>query len=698
MTSARGEELLAALDEDQRKVAQQVTGPLAVRAGAGTGKTRAITYKIAYGVASGAYDAANVLAVTFTKRAAQEMRLRLRDLGVPHAQARTFHSAALRQLKYFWPSAVGGHLPQVIEKKASLLVAAAQRVGLRHDKDAIRDFAAEIEWAKTTMIDAPRYVDAVRTLGREIPGGISATQMASLIDAYEQAKDERGVIDFGDVLLLTAGILEEREDIRRHVHAQYRHFVVDEYQDVSILQQHLLDLWLADRHDICVVGDVAQTIYTFAGASPSFLVNFADRHPGARCVELNRDYRSTPQIVSVANQIVGGNGTTRKPLAGAVRLVAQQPSGAAVTFDTYSDDLSEAQEVAQRISRYIEQGVNASNIAILYRMNSQSEAFEHALAQLGISTVIHGGQRFFEREEVRRAMLIIRQLAATQIPADQGIGQLVADALREIGWSEQAPSSVGALRETWDNLNALVELAKERDTLQLAQFVTELEERAESQTAPSVDGVTLTTLHASKGLEWDTVFLVGAAEGILPISLAKTAAQREEERRLLYVGVTRAQHNLHISWAQGRGDGSRKGNRQRSRLLDGIWPSDRESASRTRHTSTGENGKPAPSATAAKRQQKRNEEQLFAEEFGEEAVQRYNALRQWRLEVARESNLSAFVVLTDRCLRQIAAAQPKTLKQLRTIRGIGDHKLELYGGQILRVLKEHSAEDLLDGK
>lgn len=678
MTIAQPEELLAALDEDQQRVARQVTGPLAVLAGAGTGKTRAITYRLAYGVATGAFDPHNVLAVTFTKRAAHEMRHRLHDLGVHGAQARTFHSAALRQLQYFWPSAVGGSAPQVIDRKASLVTAAAHRLGLRHDKDAIRDFAAEIEWAKTAMVDAQRYPESVRALGREVPGGLTSTQMAGLIDAYEQAKEERGVIDFGDVLLLTAGILEDRDDIRRTVQAQYRHFVIDEYQDVSILQQHLFNLWLGERHDVCVVGDVAQTIYTFAGATPSYLTNFAQAHPGARIVELNRDYRSTPQIVAVANQIVGGHGSYRQPLPGAVRLVSQRPSGSAVHFDTYADDVTEAQEVAARIKDYIDQGIAPADIAVLYRINSQSEAYEHSLAEAGISSIVHGGQRFFEREEIRRAILLLKRVNLSGVQAADGLGALVADTLRELGWTEQAPNAGGALRETWDNLNALVELAKERDTRTVEEFIAELDERIESQTAPNVDGVTLSTLHAAKGLEWEVVFLVGAAEGILPISMATTRAQREEERRLLYVGVTRAKEHLHISWAQTRGDGSRRGKRQRSRLLDGIWP--QESSSREQQLRASKTPQRRTSAS---------KEQSFAEEYGEEITHLYRELKDWRLERSRDLSLPAFTIFTDQTLRDIAAAQPKTLKQLRVIRGVGDAKLEAFGGEVLRIVREN---------
>lgn len=682
MSAVHPEQLLDALDEDQRRVAMQVTGPLAVLAGAGTGKTRAITYRIAHGVAVDAFDPANVLAVTFTTRAAAEMRLRLRDLGVPGAQARTFHSAALRQLRYFWPSAIGGRAPDIVERKASLIAAAAARTGLRNDKEAVRDFAAEIEWAKVAMVDAARYPERVRTLGREVPAGLSATQMATLMEAYEEAKNDRGVIDFADVLLIMAGILEQREDIARTVRAQYRHFVVDEYQDVSTLQQHLLDLWRGDRHDICVVGDVAQTIYTFAGASPQHLTSFVKRHPGARVIELNRDYRSTPQIVAVANQVITP-GTSSRPgaLKGAVRLVSQRPSGSAVHFDTYSDDAAQAQGVARTIASYAAQGIPLANMAILYRVNSQSESFEHELSQAGISYVVHGGLRFFEREDIRRAVLVLRRAALALVSSDEPQGplpDLVADLLREVGWTSEAPAAGGALRESWDNLNALVELAKDREKVSLSDFVAELEERAESQAAPAVEGVTLSTLHASKGLEWDVVFLVGTAEGTLPISMATTPREREEERRLLYVGVTRARDHLHMSWAKRRSESSHRSVRKRSRLLDGIWPEEAP-------TVTGASQKAAKTAS---RLQKKEAQAAFEEESDDATLARFDALKAWRLERARDMSLPAFAVFTDQTLRDIATANPKTLKQLRIIRGVGDTKLQSFGGDVLRVIRD----------
>lgn len=683
MSAVHPEQLLDALDEDQRRVAMQVSGPLAVLAGAGTGKTRAITYRIAHGVAVGAFDPANVLAVTFTTRAAAEMRLRLRDLGVPGAQARTFHSAALRQLRYFWPSAIGGRAPDIVERKASLIAAAAARTGMRSDKEAVRDFAAEIEWAKVAMVDATRYPDRVRTLGREVPAGISATQMANLMEAYEEAKNERGVIDFADVLLIMAGILEQREDIARAVRAQYRHFVVDEYQDVSTLQQHVLDLWRGDRHDICVVGDVAQTIYTFAGASPQHLTGFTSRHPGARVIELNRDYRSTPQIVAVANQVINpGGGNRPGALKGAVRLVSQRPSGSAVHFDTYGDDAAEAQGVARAIADYAAQGIPLANMAVLYRINSQSESFEHELSQAGISYVVHGGLRFFEREDIRRALLVLRRAALALSASEEPqapLSECVADLLREVGWTSEPPAAGGALRESWDNLNALVELAKDQERASLSEFLAELEERAESQAAPAVEGVTLSTLHAAKGLEWDVVFLVGAAEGILPISMATTPREREEERRLLYVGVTRARDHLHISWAKRRSEAAHRSARKRSRLLDGIWPSD--------DAGTGRSVQQTVKSQA--RLQKKEAQAAFEEQADEATLARFEALKSWRLERAREMAMPAFAIFTDQTLRDIATANPTTLKQLRIVRGVGDTKLQSFGGDVLRTIRDY---------
>ena len=658
------EELLDALDPDQRAVATQVAGPLAVLAGAGTGKTRAITYRIAYGAAVGAFDPSNVLAVTFTQRAAFEMRHRLAQLGVPKAQARTFHSAALRQLRHFWPTVVGGPLPDVIPHKASLVAASAARLGITIDRTNVRDIAAEVEWAKVSMIDAAHYASRVARLRRDVPAGLDAGDMARLLDVYEDAKNERGVIDFEDILIYLCGMLQERADVASIVRKQYRSFVVDEFQDVNLLQARLLDLWLGGRHDVCVVGDVAQTIYSFTGASPDYLTGFGRKHPGARIVELTRDYRSTPQIVSVANDVLARSSQRE----GTVRLSSQRDGGAQVTYRTYDDDRAEAEGVAASIADLIAGGMAPHSIAVLMRTNGQSQAFEEALGARGIPVAVAGGKPFFARDDVRTAISRLRAAAAAATD-DGSVGEIVREVLSGVGWAPEAPSGQAG-SERWSNMNAIVGWADDSKAETLTAFVAELDERVAYQVEPDKAGVELATIHAAKGLEWDAVFLVGVAEGLLPISYAKTAAAREEERRLLYVAVTRARDLLTLSWARSRGADGR-GKRKRSRLLDGIWPED---------TRVGAPKKRARASTRALNQ-------AFEEEASPQAIELFGRLKAWRLEVSRQAGVPPFAVFTDQTLRDIAQAMPKNTTQLRVIRGIGDVKVQRFAAPVLALVR-----------
>ena len=658
------EELLDALDPDQRAVATQVAGPLAVLAGAGTGKTRAITYRIAYGAAVGAFDPSNVLAVTFTQRAAFEMRHRLAQLGVPKAQARTFHSAALRQLRHFWPTVVGGPLPDVIPHKASLVAASAARLGITIDRTNVRDIAAEVEWAKVSMIDAAHYASRVARLRRDVPAGLDAGDMARLLDVYEDAKNERGVIDFEDILIYLCGMLQERADVASIVRKQYRSFVVDEFQDVNLLQARLLDLWLGGRHDVCVVGDVAQTIYSFTGASPDYLTGFGRKHPGARIVELTRDYRSTPQIVSVANDVLARSSQRE----GTVRLSSQRDGGAQVTYRTYDDDRAEAEGVAASIADLIAGGMAPHSIAVLMRTNGQSQAFEEALGARGIPVAVAGGKPFFARDDVRTAISRLRAAAAAATD-DGSVGEIVREVLSGVGWAPEAPSGQAG-SERWSNMNAIVGWADDSKAETLTAFVAELDERVAYQVEPDKAGVELATIHAAKGLEWDAVFLVGVAEGLLPISYAKTAAAREEERRLLYVAVTRARDLLTLSWARSRGADGR-GKRKRSRLLDGIWPE--------------EAGVGAPKKKA--RASTRALNQAFEEEASPQAIELFGRLKAWRLEVSRQAGVPPFAVFTDQTLRDIAQAMPKNTTQLRVIRGIGDVKVQRFAAPVLALVR-----------
>jgi DNA helicase II / ATP-dependent DNA helicase PcrA len=704
---ASADDVLAALDPEQREVAAHPLGPMCVLAGAGTGKTRAITHRIAYGVHSGAYQPQRVLAVTFTARAAGEMRTRLRSLAVGGVQARTFHAAALRQLHYFWPQAIGGAAPEVMSQKAAAVAqaAASLRLDFARDRTAIRDLAAEVEWAKVSMLTPETYAAGARALRRE-PPGLDVTAMARLLEAYEQVKTQRGVIDFEDVLLLTVGILSERDDIARAVRSQYRHFVVDEYQDVNALQQRLLDLWVGQRDDLCVVGDPAQTIYSFTGASPRHLLEFQATHPKAQVVRLVRNYRSTPQIVGLANLIVRGpSGSVR---SNAVQLQAQGAEGPSPALTAHADDPTEAAAIAGEIAARVAQGVSPGEMAVLFRTNGQSEAFESALAERDVPYLVRGGERFFARKEVRDAILLLRG-AARSDDGTIGLPELVRDVLLGAGWTRQAPTSGGAARERWESLAALAALSDDlvaaTPDARLPDFVRELDERAAAQHAPAVQGVTLASLHAAKGLEWDVVFLAGCSDGYLPIAMADTPEAIEEERRLTYVGVTRARRELRLSWAAARTPGARA-SRRPSRFLDGaasiLGEGARSQPKGARKV--GRAGKPAKPVlpahcrscgteltTAAQRKTGRCGD---CPPTYDEAT--FEKLRAWRLAVAREASVPAYVVFTDATLTAIAEREPSSEGELAQISGVGARKLGLYGEQVLALLGGSDVEVVLE--
>jgi DNA helicase-2/ATP-dependent DNA helicase PcrA len=699
------DDILDALDPEQREVAASPRGPMCVLAGAGTGKTRAITHRIAYGVHSGAYQPQRVLAVTFTARAAGEMRTRLRELGVPGVPARTFHAAALRQLHYFWPQAIGGAAPEVLPHKASVVAEAASRLRLQLDRVAVRDLAAEVEWAKVSMLTPETYAAAARRAGRD-PAGLDATAMARVLQTYEEVKSARGVIDFEDVLLLTVGILAERDDIARIVRSQYRHFVVDEYQDVNALQQRLLDLWVGERDDVCVVGDAAQTIYSFTGATPQHLLEFPRRYPHARVVHLVRNYRSTPQIVALANLMVrAGQGRTGASGADPLQLRAQGPDGPAPSLTAYGDDSAEAAGVARGIKDLVTRGTPASQVAVLFRTNAQSAALEAALADADVAYLVRGGERFFARTEVRRAIVLMRGAAM----ADDGakpLGELVRDVIAGAGWSEHAPGAGGATRERWESLSALVGLADDlvagQPQARLADVVHELDERMAAQHAPTVEGVTLASLHAAKGLEWDAVFVVGCSDGLIPISMAEGPEAVEEERRLLYVGLTRARRELRLSWSGARNPGGRA-SRRPSRFLDvaaGILGDGARSAARTAgsraDSKAGKTGQ-VPRSAKASRCRACGTDLLTpaTRKVGrcrdcpptyDEAT--FEALRTWRHAVAGAAKVPAYVVFTDATLTAIAERNPANAAELTAISGVGARKLERYGDDVLAILGE----------
>ena len=555
---------LDGLDEQQREAVTALRGPVCVLAGAGTGKTRVITRRIAHGVDTGAYSPGRVMALTFTSKAAGELRGRLRTLGVDGVAARTFHSAALAQLNYFWPTLAGDRPPAIIDNKVRVLAHAADGIGLELDTPTLRDVAADIEWRKVTLrtIDDYARVRAGGTVGR-----LPASTAVELHRAYEALKDERRQMDFEDVLLACAGMLETEAHVVAAVREQYRHFTVDEYQDVSPLQQHLLELWVGDRRDLCVVGDASQTIYSFAGADPRFLIEFPRRWEGARVVELHRNYRSDAAVLAVANELMRERPGAVHLTAAAAETVPPSPP----TVSAYRDEADEARGVAGSIADRLRAGADPASIAVLYRTGAQSAELAAALADAGIATTVLGGRRFFDLPEVRQAVLALR--GASVAPLERGFVDAVRDILRSLGMTDEAPPAGGAVRESWEARTAILRLAEEAPAgTTMRSFTDDLMSRARAQDEPTLRAVTLATLHAAKGLEWDHVYLVGLAEGLLPIAYATHFDQIAEERRLAYVGITRARRSLSLSWPAGsRG-------RSPSRFLQEIRTSTRDAA------------------------------------------------------------------------------------------------------------------------
>ncbi|MBI4899447.1 MAG: ATP-dependent DNA helicase UvrD2 [Actinobacteria bacterium] len=676
VASPHPDEILRGLDLEQREVATSVGEPVVVIAGAGTGKTRAITHRIAYGAVTGAIDPKATLAVTFTTRAAGELRGRLALLGVHGVQARTFHSAALRQAHFFWPEAYGSALPQVSEARFSVVAEAARRLGLPTDTSVIRDVSGEVSWAKVSNVEPESYASLARASGRAV-AGLEPETVARLLVTYDNLNRDRGRIDFDDILLCTVALLTDHEDVAAQVRRTYRHLVVDEYQDVSPVQQRLVDLWLGPSHDVCVVGDPAQTIHTFAGARAEYLLAFGRRHPAARTVELVRDYRSTPQVVGVANGVLAGSGQRH------VTLRAQRPAGPAPVFASATDEADEAGAVIRWFSDLRRQGVDWREMAVLYRINAHSPAYEAALSDAGIPYQVRNAERFYERPEVRQALGALAATARTR-GAEPGLA-CATEVLGALGWRQTAPATGGQTRERWESQNALMELARDlaEQGMTLAELVAELQRRAAVQHAPSGAGVTLTTLHGAKGLEWDAVALVGIHDGGVPFVLADTDQQLAEERRLLYVGVTRAREHLRISWSGGRGR-----DRQPSRFLTGVLPSSatpvrrrsrqvsRETVAMTCRVCGG--GITAASDRVLGRHAdcpSRYDEDLLA------------ALRTWRTRAAENAGLPEFCIFTESALVAIAEACPRSNDQLGEVSGVGPSKIRRYGSEVLALVE-----------
>jgi len=530
-------QILAELDPDQLAVVTAIRGPVCVIAGAGTGKTRVITNRIAYAINAGVTDPTKVLALTFTAKAAGEMRARLRVLGISNAAARTFHSAALKQLLYFWPYAFGGQFPSLLTTKSGFISQAITRaeVAIPAQVNALREIASEIEWAKVLEISPQDYQERAIESSRLVKLPNSKTQgenlsmIAQVYEAYESLKKQERTLDFEDVLLLTVGMLEEDRGVRERVRDQYRYFTVDEYQDVSPLQQRLLNLWLGNREELCVVGDAAQTIYSFAGATSNFLLNFQNRFPNAQVFRLSRGYRSTPEIINSANRILRQANLVSDH---GIELQSANEHGDKPMVNGFNTSADEISYVVGEVAKEIAKGTDSSEIAILARTNAQLDQVKSALNNLKIASQIKSGERFFDRVDVRDAMRVIR--SASVLPSE--IGDWYADLVSVLRPFGEA-----------DYVTAFLRLAKsiqENGGTNMRAFLREIEDRAEQNNPPTLPGITLATLHAAKGLEWNHLFLIGVSDGVLPMG-----NDLNEERRLFYVGVTRAKQRIQITYA-----------------------------------------------------------------------------------------------------------------------------------------------------
>lgn len=695
------------LDEDQRQAALAPRGPVCILAGAGTGKTRTITYRIARMVDEGLWSPKRILAVTFTVRAAAEMRNRLRAMGIEGVQARTFHSAARRQLSYFWPQ-VAGDLPwRILDNKFGLVSRAARQSNLPTDTETVRDVLGEIEWAKASLLTPERYEQRVEESLRTPPA--DPAKVAAAYRRYEQLKTTPDgiLLDFDDLLVHVAGALENAPAVAEEFRNQYTSFIVDEYQDVTPLQQRVLNAWLGSRDDVTVVGDANQTIYSFTGATPQYLLDFSRTYPHATTVRLQRDYRSTPQITDLANAVIG---RAQGRVSGTrLELVGMRPDGPAPEFVGYEDESAEARAVVQGIQRLIAEGVPPQEIAVLFRIRAQSPAYEQELSAAGLAYHVQQGESFFQRPEIRQAMGVIireRQKLGRQLDAERRAGvaedelarlaprgeellENCKNALVSAGYSEKEPEGAKQ-RERWQSLKALVgvieEITRKNPDWSLLELCDQLTVRAQTKQEPGTQGITLATLHAAKGLEWTAVFLVGLVDSTLPIKHAiKTGEEAiEEERRLLYVGITRAREHLRCSWAYARQEGGRA-NRDRSRFLDGIVPEAKAvtASARKRRSSTCRSCGKALLAPQDKAVGRHSDCPSSAD------VELIEALRAWRLDEARALGVPAYIVFPDATLAALAEEMPATPAELLAISGIGPMKVEKFGESLLALIDAH---------
>jgi DNA helicase-2/ATP-dependent DNA helicase PcrA len=627
------------LNPEQVEAVDRVRGPVVILAGAGSGKTTTVTRRIANQVLTGTFRPAQVLAVTFTQRAAREMGERLDRLGVSGVRARTFHSAALGLFRQYL-----GDEREILPSKARILAPLASRLPPPYKFMPVSDIAGEIERAKNRRIPPERYVDSLD--GHEPV--VAPHLMARVFGDYEKQLRRLEMIDFEDLLSETVRLFREAPDQLARFQDRVAAFTVDEYQDVNLLQQELLDTWIGDRDDVCVVGDDYQSIYSFTGATPDYLLGFHRRHPGAAVVKLVRNYRSSPEVIEIANRLTPRLGGTEK------QLVPTRPSGPEVVVQRLMTPAGEVDWILQQIRKLIASGVEEEEIAVLYRLNAMSEELEEELSAGHLSYQVKGGS-FLRRPAARDLLARLRR------PRSEEVAAAVEVAAREVGWNPRATATADSEEATrQQDLTRLVRLAQDyRGNGGVKEFVADLQRRFSADDAGH--GIQLLTYHRAKGLEFDAVFLPRLNTGEMPDRRAKSAAAITEERRLFYVGLTRARKHLYLSWAP-------KNSRvRRSMFLDEVGAS-------------GGGGSTAATRTAA----------AFGRapmgNLSAEATELVKQLRSWRLERSRADVLPAYVILHDSALEAIARAMPRTEGDLLDVPGVGPRKYERYGEEILAIV------------
>lgn len=658
------EPMLSGLDDAQREAVTHPTSPLRIIAGAGAGKTRVLTRRIAFHSAADAIDPRRVLALTFTRKAAGELNSRLRSLGLRDAVAAgTFHGIAYAQLRRYWADK-NRTAPGLLDRKASLVARVLPR-GL--GETAVLDVISEIEWAKARVVSADEYEAAALAADRRPAAPLAL--MAEAYRRYEQEKKARRVVDFDDLLSLCRRALESDVEFGAAQRWRFRHLFVDEFQDVNPSQFALLKAWLGSSDDLCVVGDPRQAIYSWNGADASYINDFDQHFPGAATVELRNNYRSTPQVMAVAQAVLRGASTLAD-------TIATRADGPLPRIKVFENDSVEARGVARAVRDAHGPGTRWADQAILVRTNAQIPLLEEALRKAQIPFRTRGGGLL----RLPEARSIVRGLERSNRPLAVTITDLSSSPDEVIDLTDDGESAPDTRQTIVD---AIVRLAYEYLSIDPgatgAAFSSWLQTTTGGDEVDDrTDAIDVATFHAAKGLEWPIVHLAGLESGLVPISFARTSDAQAEEQRLFYVALTRAEHTIHCSWAKERQFGARSSSRNPSpylalvedaldRLSGKTRPIDHRKQAAAQRSRLGTAGRAKPDTS----------DPLVA------------ALKTWRSNTSRAANVPAYVVFSDATLEAIASSKPKTRVALGRVPGIGPVKLDRYADVLLKIVTEN---------